>query len=104
MDIKKSDYEAAFDYLLDRARGVDREMPTIDGKMPHDLQGYLKIMPRDAELSASHREAVRELFSKEQAGYFMTAWNLFHRVRQCESAKRKRETLTRMAAEARPTA
>ncbi len=100
MNIQTTDYHAAFDYLLDRANGRDRAMPTIDGKKPHDLQDFLKLMPRDEPLSSAHQRAVESMFMKKQAGYFRTAWNLFHRVRQMDTVKRKTEAMKRVVEKA----
>lgn len=98
MDIAQDDYIAAFEFLLSRAKGAYAEMPTINGKKPHDFQAYLKMMPRDLDLSPKHQTEVAEIFSRPQKQYFMTAWNLFHRIQSNASARAHRDFLRQLHA------
>lgn len=103
-NIEKHDYKAAFDFLLAKAKDANAEVPTIDGKTPHDLQEFLKIMPENANLSEKHKAEAKPLFGKPQEGYYRTAWNLFHRIQSTAAAKRRQAVYATIARDRREAA
>ncbi|KQZ30741.1 hypothetical protein ASD50_17135 [Mesorhizobium sp. Root552] len=103
MDIHQDDYKAAFCYLAHRALGGDDPMPTIGGKKAHDLQAFVKLMPRGDDLfylSLENEALVSPILSGPNLTYFRSAWALYHIVRQRETAAQRRAAIKRMYAQA----